>query len=156
MDKRQKSFIVIISILLLVFIGIGVWYIINSNKIFNDLVTEIKDKIGNTYIVKVEYSDSVDEDGEVINGKIVFITNENTVNEIVDIISNAKMDKINEEILETTTTADSEGIDYTLEFLDKDNEVILTVDNSRLTYQEKTLKVTYDQEKIDELIKNVE
>ncbi len=156
MDKRQKSFIVIISILLLVFIGIGVWYIINSNKIFNDLVTEIKDKIGNTYIVKVEYSDSVDEDGEVENGKIVFITNENTVNEIVDIISNAKMDKINEEILETTTTADSEGIDYTLEFLDKDNEVILTVDNSRLTYQEKTLKVTYDQEKIDELIKNVE
>lgn len=156
MDKRQKSFIVIISILLLVFIGIGVWYIINSNKIFNDLVTEIKDKIGNTYIVKVEYSDSVDEDGEVENGKIVFITNENTVNEIVDIISNAKMDKINEEILETTTTADSEGIDYTLEFLDKDNEVILTVDNSRLTYQEKILKVTYDQEKIDELIKNVE
>ncbi len=156
MDKRQKGFIVIISILLLVFIGIGVWYIINSNKIFNDLVTEIKDKIGNTYIVKVEYSDSVDEDGEVENGKIVFITNENTVNEIVDIISNAKMDKINEEILETTTTADSEGIDYTLEFLDKDNEVILTVDNSRLTYQEKTLKVTYDQEKIDELIKNVE
>ena len=156
MDKRQKRFIVIISILLLVFIGIGVWYIINSNKIFNDLVTEIKDKIGNTYIVKVEYSDSVDEDGEVENGKIVFITNENTVNEIVDIISNAKMDKINEEILETTTTADSEGIDYTLEFLDKDNEVILTVDNSRLTYQEKTLKVTYDQEKIDELIKNVE
>lgn len=156
MDKRQKSFIVIISILLLVFIGIGVWYIINSNKIFNDLVTEIKDKIGNTYIVKVEYSDSVDEDGEVENGKIVFITNENTVNEIVYIISNAKMDKINEEILETTTTADSEGIDYTLEFLDKDNEVILTVDNSRLTYQEKTLKVTYDQEKIDELIKNVE
>ena len=156
MDKRQKSFIVIISILLLVFIGIGVWYIINSNKIFNDLVTEIKDKIGNTYIVKVEYSDSVDEDGEVENGKIVFITNENTVNEIVDIISNAKMDKINEEILETTTTADSEGIDYTLEFLDKDNEVILTVDNLRLTYQEKTLKVTYDQEKIDELIKNVE
>ena len=156
MDKREKSFIVIISILLLVFIGIGVWYIINSNKIFNDLVTEIKDKIGNTYIVKVEYSDSVDEDGEVENGKIVFITNENTVNEIVYIISNAKMDKINEEILETTTTADSEGIDYTLEFLDKDNEVILTVDNSRLTYQEKTLKVTYDQEKIDELIKNVE
>ena len=156
MDKRQKSFIVIISILLLVFIGIGVWYIINSNKIFNDLVNEIKDKIGNTYIVKVEYSDSVDEDGEVENGKIVFITNENTVNEIVDIISNAKMDKINEEIVETTTTADSEGIDYTLEFLDKDNEVILTVDNSRLTYQEKTLKVTYDQEKIDELIKNVE
>ena len=156
MDKRQKSFIVIISILLLVFIGIGVWYIINSNKIFNDLVTEIKDKIGNTYIVKVEYSDSVDEDGEVENGKIVFITNENTVNEIVYIISNAKMDKINEEILETTTTADSEGIDYTLEFLDKDNEVILTVNNSRLTYQEKTLKVTYDQEKIDELIKNVE
>ncbi len=156
MDKRQKSFIVIISILLLVFIGIGVWYIINSNKIFNDLVTEIKDKIGNTYIVKVEYSDSVDEDGEVENGKIVFITNENTVNEIVDIISNAKMDKINEEILETTTTADSEGIDYTLEFLDKDNEVILTVDNLRLTYQEKILKVTYDQEKIDELIKNVE
>ena len=156
MDKRQKGFIVIISILLLVFIGIGVLYIINSNKIFNDLVTEIKDKIGNTYIVKVEYSDSVDEDGEVENGKIVFITNENTVNEIVDIISNAKMDKINEEILETTTTADSEGIDYTLEFLDKDNEVILTVDNSRLTYQEKTLKVTYDQEKIDELIKNVE
>ena len=156
MDKRQKSFIVIISILLLVFIGIGVWYIINSNKIFNDLVTEIKDKIGNTYIVKVEYSDSVDEDGEVENGKIVFITNENTVNEIVDIISNAKMDKINEEVLETTTTADSEGIDYTLEFLDKDNEVILTVDNLRLTYQEKILKVTYDQEKIDELIKNVE
>ena len=156
MDKRQKSFIVIISILLLVFIGIGVWYIINSNKIFNDLVTEIKDKIGNTYIVKVEYSDSVDEDGEVENGKIVFITNENTVNEIVDIISNAKMDKINEEIVETTTTADIEGIDYTLEFLDKDNEVILIVDNSRLTYQEKTLKVTYDQEKIDELIKNVE
>ena len=66
------------------------------------------------------------------------------------------MDKINEEIVETTTTADNEGIDYTLEFLDKDNEVILTVDNSRLTYQEKTLKVTYDQEKIDELIKNVE
>ena len=96
------------------------------------------------------------QDREVENGKIVFITNENTVNEIVDIISNAKMDKINEEILETTTTADSEGIDYTLEFLDKDNEVILTVDNSRLTYQEKTLKVTYDQEKIDELIKNVE
>ncbi len=66
------------------------------------------------------------------------------------------MDKINEEIVETTTTADIEGIDYTLEFLDKDNEVILIVDNSRLTYQEKTLKVTYDQEKIDELIKNVE
>ena len=156
MDKRQKSFIVIILIIFVFLVLLGTILLINKNKEFNDFVDSIKTDLYNTYIVKVEYSDTTNEDGEVESGKIVFITNENTVNEIVYIISNAKMDKINEEILETTTTADSEGIDYTLEFLDKDNEVILTVDNSRLTYQEKTLKVTYDQEKIDELIKNVE
>lgn len=156
MDKRQKSFIVIILIIFVFLVLLGTILLINKNKEFNDFVDSIKTDLYNTYIVKVEYSDTTNEDGEVESGKIVFITNENTVNEIVDIISNAKMDKINEEIVETTTTADSEGIDYTLEFLDKDNEVILTVDNSRLTYQEKTLKVTYDQEKIDELIKNVE
>lgn len=156
MDKRQKSFIVIILIIFVFLVLLGTILLINKNKEFNDFVDSIKTDLYNTYIVKVEYSDTTNEDGEVESGKIVFITNENTVNEIVDIISNAKMDKINEEIVETTTTADNEGIDYTLEFLDKDNEVILTVDNSRLTYQEKILKVTYDQEKIDELIKNVE
>lgn len=144
MDRRQKSFVIVILIIFVILVLLGTILLINKNKKFNDFVDSIKTDLYNTYIVKVEYSDTTNEDGEVENGKIVFITNEEVVGDLVDIFHDAKIDNYNN--LEENAE----------EFLDNDNEVILKVDNAVLTYQDETLKVTYDQDEVADLIKSVE
>ncbi|HIU11819.1 MAG TPA: hypothetical protein IAB65_03865 [Candidatus Onthocola stercorigallinarum] len=149
MDRRQKIFVLIILIIFVILVLLGTILLIDKNREFNDFVDTIKTNIYNTYIVKVEYSDTTNEDGEVESGKVVFITNPEVVDDIVDIFSNAKMDNYN--ALEENT-----DLGYTIEFLDKDNEVIIKVDNEVLTYKEDTLKVTYNQDEVVDLIKSVE
>lgn len=149
MDKRQKSFVIVILIIFVILVLLGTILLINKNKEFNDFVDSIKIDLYNTYIVKVEYSDTTNEDGEVENGKIVFITNEEVVDDLVDIFHDAKIDNYN-------NLEENADLGYTLEFLDNDNEVILKVDNAVLTYQDDTLKVTYDQDEVADLIKSVE
>ena len=149
MDRRQKIFVLIILIVFVILVLLGTILLIDKNREFNDFVDTIKTNIYNTYIVKVEYSDTTNEDGEVESGKVVFITNSEVVDDIVDIFSNAKMDNYN--ALEENT-----DLGYTIEFLDKDNEVIIKVDKEVLTYKEDTLKVTYNQKEVIDLIKSVE
>ena len=149
MDKRQKSFVIVILIIFVILVLLGTILLINKNKEFNDFVDSIKIDLYNTYIVKVEYSDTTNEDGEVENGKIVFITNEEVVDDLVYISHDAKIDNYN-------NLEENADLGYTLEFLDNDNEVILKVDNAVLTYQDETLKVTYDQDDVADLIKSVE
>ena len=149
MDKRQKSFVIVILIIFVILVLLGTILLINKNKEFNDFVDSIKIDLYNTYIVKVEYSDTTNEDGEVENGKIVFITNEEVVDDLVDIFHDAKIDNYN-------NLEENADLGYTLEFLDNDNEVILKVDNAVLTYQDETLKVMYDQDDVADLIKSVE
>ena len=149
MDKRQKSFVIVILIIFVILVLLGTILLIDKNREFNDFVDSIKTDLYNTYIVKVEYSDTTYEDGEVENGKIVFITNEEVVDDLVDIFHDAKIDNYN-------NLEENADLGYTLEFLDNDNEVILKVDNAVLTYQDDTLKVTYDQDEVADLIKSVE
>ena len=149
MDRRQKSFVIVILIIFVILVLLGTILLINKNREFNDFVDSIKTDLYNTYIVKVEYSDTTNEDGEVENGKIVFITNEEVVDDLVDIFHDVKIDNYN-------NLEENADLGYTLEFLDNDNEVILKVDNAVLTYQDDTLKVTYDQDEVADLIKSVE
>ena len=149
MDRRQKSFVIVILIIFVILVLLGTILLIDKNREFNDFVDSIKTDLYNTYIAKVEYSDTTNEDGEVENGKIVFITNEEVVDDLVDIFHDAKIDNYN-------NLEENADLGYTLEFLDNDNEVILKVDNAVLTYQDDTLKVTYDQDEVADLIKSVE
>ena len=149
MDRRQKSFVIVILIIFVILVLLGTILLIDKNREFNDFVDSIKTDLYNTYIVKVEYSDTTNEDGEVENGKIVFITNEEVVDDLVDIFHDVKIDNYN-------NLEENADLGYTLEFLDNDNEVILKVDNAVLTYQDETLKVTYDQDDVADLIKSVE
>ena len=149
MDRRQKSFVIVILIIFVILVLLGTILLIDKNREFNDFVDSIKTDLYNTYIVKVEYSDTTNEDGEVENGKIVFITNEEVVDDLVDIFHDVKIDNYN-------NLEENADLGYTLEFLDNDNEVILKVDNAVLTYQDETLKVTYDQDEVADLIKSVE
>lgn len=149
MDRRQKSFVIVILIIFVILVLLGTILLIDKNREFNDFVDSIKTDLYNTYIVKVEYSDTTNEDGEVENGKIVFITNEEVVDDLVDIFHDAKIDNYN-------NLEENADLGYTLEFLDNDNEVILKVDNAVLTYQDETLKVMYDQDDVADLIKSVE
>ena len=113
---------------------------IKSEKKFNKLIlTSIND------VTKVILLNEFFKLGK----KIVFITNEEVVDDLVDIFHDAKIDNYN-------NLEENADLGYTLEFLDNDNEVILKVDNAVLTYQDETLKVTYDQDDVADLIKSVE
>ena len=50
-----------------------------------------------------------------------------------------------------------DGVSFdSLEFLDKDNKVIITLTSNVITYKDKEYNISYNQDKLSELIKSVE
>lgn len=151
MDKRQKRFIIII---ILLFIGFIILYIVSKSIEAKDLkivFDNIKEDVKDTNIVKVVPIVSNIEDEES-SDKIIYITNEEVVEDIINIIINSKISKKSNYEVYT-----DDGVSFdSLEFLDKDNKVIITLTSNVITYKDKEYNISYNQDKLSELIKSVE
>ncbi len=151
MDKRQKRFIIII---ILLFIGFIILYIVSKSIEARELkivFDNIKEDVKDTNIVKVVPIVSNVEDEES-SDKIIYITKEEVVNDVVEIIINSKISKKSNYEVYT-----DDGVSFdSLEFLDKDNKVIITLTSNVITYKDKEYNISYDQDKLSELIKSVE
>ena len=151
MDKRQKRFIIII---ILLFIGFIILYIVSKSIEARELkivFDNIKEDVKDTNIVKVVPIVSNVEDEES-SDKIIYITKEEVVNDVVEIIINSKISKKSNYEVYT-----DDGVSFdSLEFLDKDNKTIISLVSNVITYKDKEYKISYDQDKLSELIKSVE
>lgn len=151
MDKRQKRFIIII---ILLFIGFIILYIVSKSIEARELkivFDNIKEDVKDTNIVKVVPIVSNIEDEES-SDKIIYITNEEVVEDIINIIINSKISKKSNYEVYT-----DDGVSFdSLEFLDKDNKVIITLTSNVITYKDKEYNISYNQDKLSELIKSVE
>ena len=151
MDKRQKRFIIII---ILLFISFIILYIVSKSIEAKDLkivFDNIKEDVKDTNIVKVVPIVSNIEDEES-SDKIIYITNEEVVNDVVEIIINSKISKKSNYEVYT-----DDGVSFdSLEFLDKDNKTIISLVSNVITYKDKEYKISYDQDKLSELIKSVD
>ncbi len=151
MDKRQKRFIIII---ILLFIGFIILYIVSKSIEARELkivFDNIKEDVKDTNIVKVVPIVSNVEDEES-SDKIIYITKEEVVNDVVEIIINSKISKKSNYEVYT-----DDGVSFdSLEFLDKDNKVIITLTSNVITYKDKEYNISYNQDKLSELIKSVE
>lgn len=151
MDKRQKRFIIII---ILLFISFIILYIVSKSIEARELkivFDNIKEDVKDTNIVKVVPIVSNVEDEES-SDKIIYITKEEVVNDVVEIIINSKISKKSNYEVYT-----DDGVSFdSLEFLDKDNKVIITLTSNVITYKDKEYNISYDQDKLSELIKSVE
>ena len=151
MDKRQKRFIIII---ILLFIGFIILYIVSKSIEAKDLkivFDNIKEDVKDTNIVKVVPIVSNVEDEES-SDKIIYITKEEVVNDVVEIIINSKISKKSNYEVYT-----DDGVSFdSLEFLDKDDKTIISLVSNVITYKDKEYRISYDQDKLSELIKSVE
>ena len=151
MDKRQKRFIIII---ILLFIGFIILYIVSKSIEARELkivFDNIKEDVKDTNIVKVVPIVSNVEDEES-SDKIIYITKEEVVNDVVEIIINSKISKKSNYEVYT-----DDGVSFdSLEFLDKDNKVIITLTSNVITYKDKEYNISYNQDKLSELIKSVD
>ena len=151
MDKRQKRFIIIIILLFIFFI---ILYIVSKSIEAKDLkivFDNIKEDVKDTNIVKVVPIVSNVEDEES-SDKIIYITKEEVVNDVVEIIINSKISKKSNYEVYT-----DDGVSFdSLEFLDKDNKTIISLVSNVITYKDKEYKISYDQDKLSELIKSVD
>ncbi len=151
MDKRQKRFIIII---ILLFIGFIILYIVSKSIEAKDLkivFDNIKEDVKDTNIVKVVPIVSNIEDEES-SDKIIYITNEEVVEDIINIIINSKISKKSNYEVYT-----DDGVSFdSLEFLDKDDKTIISLVSNVITYKDKEYRISYDQDKLSELIKSVE
>ena len=151
MDKRQKRFIIII---ILLFISFIILYIVSKSIEAKDLkivFDNIKEDVKDTNIVKVVPIVSNVEDEES-SDKIIYITKEEVVNDVVEIIINSKISKKSNYEVYT-----DDGVSFdSLEFLDKDDKTIISLVRNVITYKDKEYRISYDQDKLSELIKSVE
>ena len=151
MDKRQKRFIIII---ILLFISFIILYIVSKSIEAKDLkivFDNIKEDVKDTNIVKVVPIVSNVEDEES-SDKIIYITNEEVVEDIINIIINSKISKKSNYEVYT-----DDGVSFdSLEFLDKDDKTIISLVSNVITYKDKEYRISYDQDKLSELIKSVE
>lgn len=151
MDKRQKRFIIII---ILLFISFIILYIVSKSIEARELkivFDNIKEDVKDTNIVKVVPIVSNIEDEES-SDKIIYITNEEVVEDIINIIINSKISKKSNYEVYT-----DDGVSFdSLEFLDKDDKTIISLVSNVITYKDKEYRISYDQDKLSELIKSVE
>lgn len=151
MDKRQKRFIIII---ILLFISFIILYIVSKSIEAKDLkivFDNIKEDVKDTNIIKVVPIVSNIEDEES-SDKIIYITNEEVVEDIINIIINSKISKKSNYKVFT-----DDGVSFdSLEFLDKDDKTIISLVSNVITYKDKEYRISYDQDKLSELIKSVE
>ena len=122
-----------------------IWNSLKVTEENNIIIDEMREKLLLTQSIRVN-NYSTDEDDDAI----LIIVNSDTVNDIVSLIINAKTKVQNN----NEVTDDSES--YDLDFLDSDNNPIINLTSTTITYEEKYYSVDYNYELLLELIASVE
>ena len=147
MDKRQKSFIIVLAIILMISF---IYALIKQNEEEQAEINKLHTDLSLTEIIRVE-NYTVDEEDE--NEAILFITNPDAVADIVALINDAPIKSISASDIVTQSETSS---NYSLEFLDSDNNTILFLDGDIITYNDNFYQVTYNYDYLLEIIESVE
>lgn len=150
MDKRQKSFIIVLAIILMILIISFIYALIKQNEEEQAEINKLHTDLSLTEIIRVE-NYTVDEEDE--NEAILFITNPDAVGDIVALINDAPIKSISASDIVTQSETSS---NYSLEFLDSDNNTILFLDGDIITYNDNFYQVTYNYDYLLEIIESVE
>lgn len=150
MDKRQKSFIIVLAIILMILIISFIYALIKQNEEEQAEINKLHTDLSLTEIIRVE-NYTVDEEDE--NEAILFITNPDAVADIVALINDAPIKSISASDITTQSETSS---NYSLEFLDSDNNTILFLDGDIITYNDNFYQVTYNYDYLLEIIESVE
>ncbi len=150
MDKRQKSFIIVLAIILMILIISFIYALIKQNEEEQAEINKLHTDLSLTEIIRVE-NYTVDEEDE--NEAILFITNPDAVADIVALINDAPIKSISASDIVTQSETSS---NYSLEFLDSDNNTILFLDGDIITYNDNFYQVTYNYDYLLEIIESVE
>lgn len=150
MDKRQKSFIIVLAIILMILIISFIYALIKQNEEEQAEINKLHTDLSLTEIIRVE-NYTVDEEDE--NEAILFITNPDAVADIVALINDAPIKSISASDIVTQSETSS---NYSLEFLDSDNNTILFLDGDIITYHDNFYQVTYNYDYLLEIIESVE
>ncbi len=150
MDKRQKSFIIVLVIILMILIISFIYALIKQNEEEQAEINKLHTDLSLTEIIRVE-NYTVDEEDE--NEAILFITNPDAVADIVALINDAPIKSISASDIVTQSETSS---NYSLEFLDSDNNTILFLDGDIITYNDNFYQVTYNYDYLLEIIESVE
>ncbi len=144
MDKRQKITLIILAILIIIIMIGFIWNSLKVTEENNIIINEMREELLLTQSIRVN-NYSTDEDDDAI----LIIVNSDTVNDIIYLIINAKTKVQNGE-----STDDGES--YNLDFLDSDNNPIINLTSTTITYKEKYYSIDYNYDKLLELIASVE
>lgn len=144
MDKRQKITLLILAILIIIIMIGFIWNSLKVTEENNIIIDEMREELLLTQSIRVN-NYSTDEDDDAI----LIIVNSDTVNDIIYLIINAKTKVQNGE-----STDDGES--YNLDFLDSDNNTIINLTSTTITYKEKYYSIDYNYELLLELIASVE
>ena len=144
MDKRQKITLIILAILIIIIMIGFIWNSLKVTEENNIIIDEMREELLLTQSIRVN-NYSTDEDDDAI----LIIVNSDTVNDIIYLIINAKTKVQNGE-----STDDGES--YNLDFLDSDNNPIINLTSTTITYKEKYYSIDYNYDKLLELIASVE
>lgn len=150
MDKRQKSFIIVLAIILMILIISFIYALIKQNEEEQAEINKLHTDLSLTEIIRVE-NYTVDEEDE--NEAILFITNPDAVADIVALINDAPIKSISASDIVTQSETSS---NYSLEFLDSDNNTILFLDGDIITSNDNFYQVTYNYDYLLEIIESVE
>lgn len=150
MDRRQKSFIIVLAIILMILIISFIYALIKQNEEEQAEINKLHTDLSLTEIIRVE-NYTVDEEDE--NEAILFITNPDAVADIVALINDAPIKSISASDIVTQSETSS---NYSLEFLDSDNNTILFLDGDIITYNDNFYQVTYNYDYLLEIIESVE
>ncbi len=150
MDRRQKSFIIVLAIILMILIISFIYALIKQNEEEQAEINKLHTDLSLTEIIRVE-NYTVDEEDE--NEAILFITNPDAVADIVALINDAPIKSISASDITTQSETSS---NYSLEFLDSDNNTILFLDGDIITYNDNFYQVTYNYDYLLEIIESVE
>ena len=121
-----------------------IWNSLKVTEENNIIIDEMREELLLTQSIRVN-NYSTDEDDDAI----LIIVNSDTVNDIIYLIINAKTKVQNGE-----STDDGES--YNLDFLDSDNNTIINLTSTTITYKEKYYSIDYNYELLLELIASVE
>ena len=127
-----------------------IYALIKQNEEEQAEINKLHTDLSLTEIIRVE-NYTVDEEDE--NEAILFITNPDAVADIVALINDAPIKSISASDIVTQSETSS---NYSLEFLDSDNNTILFLDGDIITYNDNFYQVTYNYDYLLEIIESVE
>ena len=144
MDKRQKITLIILAIFIIIIMIGFIWNSIKVTEKNNMIINEMREELLLTQSIRVN-NYSTDEDDDAV----LIIVNSDTINDIIYLIINAKT-----KVQNNNKSDDAEN--YNLDFLDSDNNQIINLTSTTITYKEKYYDINYNYNRLLELIKSVE